>query len=432
MTNKKLAVVVVSAAILAACPAVASTQKSQLPKIPRALPSKPLENLGGPDFDSVTETSFTNDTKKRKLASTKMSCGEDLMSPELKAFRNQLLSIRDPESLEAFLKKYDADDFYNTQPNDVKYVVARLSPMIPLRGIFWRMAPLAHQAVISQDLLVTAVRAVSEQIVMLENNTQWDAYMGFLAIPTADLAKAPDPAPQDGVKRADRGFYVENDLSDYLGHELYPAFNKAEARLLELSKNPTIEVSGKETPICFDNQIRFGEKASFDKGYSATERYKFVGRAEIYALMARYFRRMAMFDQMEAFNINGNIEMRKAIGKKMGIDEAISSSGIMGWGSSISAGSSGALASFEGLTRKQRMNISKEYASVFSLRSTWWMQQAYRDLHNFAHYYALAWSVIRVDQDNREMLLDPETFPSQKRAERQSNARSADAFPRSP
>src|SRR5262249_40131648 len=149
---------------------------------------------------------------KRKPASMKTSqkkTGADaLLSPELVAFRDELLSRRDPETFQAMLEKADTKENYDKAPNDLKYVIARMAPMLAFRGFTWRMAKLAEKSRVSQEGLLTAIRAIGEQAMLLEPDSQWTAYIGFVTIPGKYTGNS---KPQ---------FETENDFVDFLYKEV--------------------------------------------------------------------------------------------------------------------------------------------------------------------------------------------------------------------
>ncbi|MBI3554681.1 MAG: hypothetical protein HY074_00285 [Deltaproteobacteria bacterium] len=345
------------------------------------------------EAEAVGAPADDENASKRKPSgnSSKITGSEDLMSPELKAFRDKLVKTRHAEQLEPLLKDYNAR--YETLPNDLKYVVARLSPILPFRGFFWRMATLAHQAVITQEVLLQTIRAFAEQIMTFEPDAQWQAYMTFFSIPNGALLWPHEKG--DGVRRPDQRFYVENDLVDFLATDVYQALGTAIKRLARLKT--TIEINGKSTPLVFDGRIRFGENA-FNQSYDAVDRFALIGDAERFAAMARFHRRMATISQLAAYNMNGNIALRKEIGKKLGIDASIS--GMLG---------DDALG-VDGLIRADRVRLAKGHPKLFTLRSKEWMKTAYLHLNKWAEYLGRAWEYVQADRDNYDMLLDPDVF----------------------
>lgn len=345
----------------------------------------------------------------RKVASnhgSRITGSEDLMSPELKKFRDRLITTKDAESMDKLLTEYDTnyDNAEAAYPNDLKYVIARLSPLRAMRGFFWRMAPLAHQAAVTQEQLLGMVRSFAEQVMIYEPDTQWPAYVAFLAIPSKANLAVPSYATKLKKPRSDSRFLVENDLPDFLANEVYPVLNTACNRLLALKMY--VEIDGKQSPIVFDNQIRFGQNA-FSAQYDATDRFKIVGDAERFAGVARFNRRMAMIAQLSAYNWNGNIAMRDEIGKKFGIDATVNAGN--GIGNMITNLTSGNAAyNMDGVTREERVFISKKYPNVFELRSKAWMPVAYYHLHNYAYFSMKAWGRIRKESDEYNFLLDPD------------------------
>jgi hypothetical protein len=376
-----------------------------------ATPAPDVNALWKQFREANAKDSNTSPEAARKVASSgsRITGSEDLMSAPLKTFRDKLIAVKDAETLDKILTEYDAnyDKAEAAYPNDLKYVIARFSPLLSMRGFFWRMAPLAHQAAVTQESLLGMVRSFAEQIMIYEPDTQWPAYMAFLAIPSARLLTPSAYAPKDGKERKDARFEVENDLPDFLANEVYPRLTTACNRLQNLKMS--IEIDGKSSPIVFDNQIRFGQNAFSNFQYDATDRFKIVGDAERYAGIARFSRRMAMIAQLSAYNWNGNIALREAIGKKYGIDATVknAASGITSMLTPFTGGGNGAY-NMEGITREERVVISNQFPNVFQLRSKAWMPVAYYNLHNYAYYSMKAWGRIRKESDEYNFLLDPD------------------------
>ncbi|MBI3542012.1 MAG: hypothetical protein HY075_01875 [Deltaproteobacteria bacterium] len=70
-------------------------------------------------------------SKRHPASGSKIVGSEDLMSKELKAFVDKLIHARHADALEALLK--EGNEKYDTYPNDLKYVICRLGPLLPFR-----------------------------------------------------------------------------------------------------------------------------------------------------------------------------------------------------------------------------------------------------------------------------------------------------------
>ena len=333
----------------------------------------------------------------RKLGS------EDLMSKELKDFRNELLATRDPETFAALMKRNN--DNYESLPNDLKYVIARMSPILPFRGFVWRMANIAERSRLAHEGMLATARTFAEQVKILEGDTQWEAYMAYISIPTADLLK-PQADKGDGVKRPTGAFYVENDIVDFMYNDVMKALITAIQRLKRL--DPYIMVGKDKSPIVFDNKIRFGDKA-FNKQYDAMDRFAIIGKAETNAAIARFWRRIATINQLAAYNWNGNMALRKHIGKKFGYD-------------AIKANFDSDPFALEGVTRKERVEAARSFVKssggrtgikLFDKRgpnSDVMMKDSYKALVQYVEHTEIAWTAIKGEDRSWDMLLDPELF----------------------
>ncbi len=408
---QKIQTIFVGALVLVSVSASAETQNFRMDntKVKSAPIPAPNVNELWKKWPQPPISFVQGSSSSRTLASeraNRMTGSEDLMSKPLKTFRDKLLAARDPETLAAILKEYDEGYDTNNYPNDLKYVIARLAPFRSMRGFIWRMAPLVHQSVITQESLLGMVRSFAEQVMIFEPDTQWEAYIAFLAIPDAHLLETRERHDNKCEKaHQDSSFCVENDVADFLASEVYQKLNQASTRLLDLVKNTklTVETDGREHPIVFDNKIRYGQDSFSNWDFASKDRFKIVGAAECYSAVARFQRRMAFIAQVAAYNWNGNIELRHELGTHIGIDAT--QSGLFGGSNAFS---------LEGMTREERVTISRKHQGVFALRSKGWMPVAYYNLHNYAYYTAKAWSIIRKESDESNYLLDPELFQGRK------------------
>jgi hypothetical protein len=333
------------------------------------------------------------------------------------------------------LTKYDAS--YEQQPADLQYVIARLSPLLAMRGFYWRAASLAHQSVVSQELSLSLIRAFAEQSMNLQPDSQWEAIMAFMSIPNSRQLVPPSDKG-DGVKRYDERFYVENDMSDFFATEVYNRLAKAITRLSELKLSHP--VNGKDVPNVFDNKIRFGDDAfnQSPDAYDAEDRYVFIGDAERLSAMARFHRRMATICQMAAYNLNGYIALRKDIGKAYGIDAELTGKvsgmldGVGDFFGGVAAlkGGVGEALSIEGVTRSERIAITAKHKTVLGLRDARWMKLAYQHMAAWALYTSKVWNDIRNDKDGMRNLLDPDFFMGRKDQNDKAMANLLQLFPK--
>jgi hypothetical protein len=408
------ALVVAVGGVLFSLSAHAAVVSTKYPK-PKLKPAPSLEEVRRsltPTDEIVENTEDPAPDRKPAEAKAKRTGSEAMMSQAMRNFRTRLLSARDGDTVAALLLEFSNcpqnekgttadicnDTAFRRLPADLQYVVARLQPLVPFRGFLWRMAPLAHKAVISQTMMISLVRSFAETLMIYEHDTHWKAYMAFLAMPHQTVL-----ARGEGGRK-NRAFETDNDVIEFLRDEVYPVILNSIRRLDRLEE----AVGARRNPLVFDNQLRFGQKA-FSQRFEDVDRFALIGKAEIYASMARFYRRLSVIAQLSAYNWAGNQDLRKDLGKKMGWDEI------------IAAHRTDPL-SVEGLTRKERVDKARWYAQnhgTFALRDAKWMKEhAYDNFRQWARYSALAWNEIKDEIDNRpeyDFLLDPELFAGRKK-----------------
>jgi hypothetical protein len=368
-------------------------EPSNLGVAPVEAPAPNFNDLGffnDKQIEKLSE-SFKAEMKRRPSGSSLIG-SEDLMSKELKEFRDKMIKARDGYTFAATLTEYDKN--YDNLPNDLKFVVARMSTFLPFRGIVWRATPLIHQTVVTQEMLLTTIRNMAEQVMINNPDSHLQAQMAFLSMPHADILG--------------KQFKTEQELTNFFAIEVYPALGKAIKRL-ENIKMVNVDASGRETPIVFDAKIRFGEHA-FSDAYDATDRFKIVGEAERFATLARYHRRLSNIAQTAAYNWNGHLALRRDIGRKFGVDAVKSNAGFLGFGGGVF---------IDGVTRKERVEVIRQpkFANLYTLlpNGKQWTKLAFNHLHASVMYLDKAWTFIRDNRDPSEyMQLDPEVFQARK------------------
>lgn len=356
-------------------------------------------NVPAPSYDFMTDgqildlaKNFAKEAKRRP--SNGAVASEDLMSPELVAFRNKIVKARDADEFQAILKDVDANyDAIPASANDLKFVAARMVTFLPWRGATWRLTPLVHNIVITQQMLLMTMRNMAEQVMIHEPDSHLLAQMGFLTIPDATVI--------------DKPFKSEEEFSRFMATDVYQSLSKAMKRLEKLQMT-NVSASGKDSPMVYDAKIRFGEHA-FNNDYAGPDRFKLVGEADRFATLARYHRRMAAISQAAAYNWNGHLGLRRDIGRKFGVDAAISSA--------FDFSSNNVF--IDGVTREDRVSVLRnaKYAQLYTLKGDTgkaWMKNAYKHLHQNWVYLDQAWTDLKKREVSDFWQLDPEIFQARK------------------
>jgi hypothetical protein len=261
-----------------------------------------------------------------------------------------------------------------------------------MRGIVWRMAPLVHQVLPTQQMLLLNLSNYAEQVKINFDETHAEAQFQFLTIPAKDIL---------GTQ-----FKTESEYVAYLGTTIHQSLMKAITRL---EKIKMYNKSGSsESPIVFDAKIRFGENAFGDEAedYNNYDRYKIVGEAERFSTIARYYRRAYNIAFMNAYNWNGHLALRSEIAKQYGL-------GVV---ESAMFSSFNNTPYIKGVTREQRKNIIKKYTNLWKLQTNGklWMRLAYTHLHRSTLYLSKTWDAIKNSDNQYLAQLDPEVFTARK------------------
>lgn len=382
-----------SLAMAAPAPKIDFPNNSNVP--PQNIQAPTVKSLGFYSDDEIMKMASDNfkAESKRRPSGGAMVGTEDMISKEYAEFRDKLIKSRTGGQFYDVIKEYDAKyDQIPAHANDLKFAVARLAAWLPMRGVVWRMTPLVHKVVVTQQVLLTSLRNIAEQVKINEPDSHVEAQMLYLTMPDPELLG--------------KQFNVESDFITFLANEVYPSLKKSVARL-EAVKMVNVQEGGKETPIVFDGRIRFGENA-FNSNYDAFERFKIVGEAERFAALARINRRMFAIASMTAYNWNGHMALRREIGKLFGVG-AMESALF-----DILPGEDNVY--LAGATRDQRVAIMKKYKTLYTLapNGKQWMKLAYYHLHRSGLFLEQTWSSIKNEDPNYVMQLDPEIFTARK------------------
>jgi hypothetical protein len=325
--------------------------------------------------------------KKRQPSGTVFVATEDMLSPEFVKFRNKVTACRNGVDFYQVIKEYDSNyDQIPATANDLKFVVARMAAWLPMRGIIWRMTPLVHKVVVTQEVLLASLRNFAEQVMINDPDSHIQAQLLFMSLPAEDLIG--------------KQMHLESDFMRFLATEVYPSLAKSVERL---EKVRMVNVKdGKEIPLVFDTRIRFGDQA-FNSTYDAIERFKIVGEAERFAAIARINRRMAGIAGTVAYTWNGHLELRRKIGRMFGVAAAMSNL----WDR---VGIEDNYVS--GATREDRAKIIQGSKGLYvETRNTgYWMKKAYAHLHRSYLYLDKTWQHIQKEDPNTYVQLDPEVF----------------------
>ncbi|OQW48182.1 MAG: hypothetical protein A4S09_13820 [Proteobacteria bacterium SG_bin7] len=375
-------------------------------KKPQRNPASEVVKMPTPNLEELTALVASYKIKNDGKVADRTPSGaarpsEDLISPEMKKLRDKLISVRNGQALYDVLSDYNRR-YESLKFNDTKFVVARMSTLLPFRGFIWRAVPLAHKVVVTQEALLATVKNYAEQVMINSPKSQIKAHLNFLSLP-----------PPEAFTDEEVRFTSEGRLVAFLAGPVYDTLREAIRRLGKLPMY-VIQPDGSKTPMVFDAKIRWGEQAfTADDSYDSYDRFKIVGDAEKYATIARYHRRMAGISQLAAYNYQGHLKLREEIGRKFGIDIVKSKSDIFSWGSDQDDNF------IDGVTREERVKIisGNKYTGLYKKQSQEWMNSAYTNLEGAHISLTKAWDAIKHNNDKTSwdyQMLDPEVLVGRK------------------
>ncbi|MEQ1878839.1 MAG: hypothetical protein ABL958_19525, partial [Bdellovibrionia bacterium] len=365
---------------------------------PQKIPIPKWMTMTGAEIKKVKVAAIAADTSREPTQARGFAAQFD-NDEKYVAFRREYLACRDGYSLYNVIKKYD--DQYETLSDNMKFVMIRLATMMPLRGFIWRTVPVIHNTLIAQEMLLSQVKNLGENLLIHEPDSHVQAQLAFFSMPFGDQVEQKTIPKRFGSKQVfTKRFYAEGDLITFMATDLYDALGVAIGRLERLQKE-------RKGDIVFDAQIRFGEHAFTTKKHDDHDRYRVIGDAEIWAQAARYHRRMTGIAQMAAYNWNGYIALSKEIGGMYGMDVQKSKLfDVIGEEFYI-----------DGVDREERVAVTKRKTNLYVLTANGkgWMFKAYEHLVANAAALKKSWEAIRDDRTPDEFaLLDTDVLMGRK------------------
>ncbi len=286
---------------------------------------------------------------KRAPASA-AALGDDLMSPEMKAFRDKFLAVKTAEQLDALMDQLDKG--YDAAPADLKFVSTQLLPMRALRSIVWKMVPLVHKTRMAQSVLLTGVKQVASSMRVYLPTEQWEAGFAYVS----------EPFSGD-----DRQFGTENDLQVYLANVAYPELLKSSTRLAALQN----------LNITWDNKLLYGV-ASFQ---DSIDRYRQLGEAERYSALSSTQAGLAWIAMFCAYRVDGGLNVAQEVGTLYGVDGFDLLRGV------------------EGAPADRRVEILRKgkYQHFLELYPTGaqWTQLAFKHITESTYNASVAWAEVK-------------------------------------
>jgi len=327
---------------------------------------------------------------------------ENMMSPQMKQLRADILSIRSSDELDAKLKTLaaamdavDASDIkagitkknpYKGDDRDFRYYAAQIIPLQCLKGSVWRFTPLAQKSGVVESKLVTTVYRLSQDMQIMtpqvsdmpsaearekaEKNNEQNISVSVFDYMTK---------PYEGAVLFAEGF----DLQEALMNSCYTALRKSAGRLERLDLT---------NPIVFDNKIYFGVGTFPDD----LDRYKQLGEAERHLSLAMKHTGMHFISFFRAYSIKDYFKLQTELGKLYFKDAF----------PNLFTGNQ----EIDGVSLQKRANLIRTYHQTFILYQDgpkYLKDYAWPHLVRAVQELNLVWSEVKDRPDNKRMVINP-------------------------
>lgn len=304
--------------------------------------------------------------KNLKMSSTKRKPANDLNVKagdiaELQKLTAELHSLKTAEQVHAYINKLDTN--YESYPNNVKFYVATITPMIAFRGMFYRLRNLfENNARFQHSQVLTFAKTLATRSSVFLPYQHVDAIYDYVASPfmVGDLDVAT--------------FKNEYDVQIWGINELMPRLTKSIARLEKL-----VLVD----PVIWDQRIVHGPQSFKDD----LGRFKQIGEFEKNIAIASLYSGIASLCVTRAYDVTNSIALSREVGELYGFD---------GFGFNAVNG-----VSAEKITKVIRKPMFKNTGTLMTDGATW-MGKAYEANQKAIGRVKRAWNFSANVRDNEQ------------------------------
>jgi hypothetical protein len=284
------------------------------------------------------------------------------MSKELKSFRSKFLEIKTPEELDYFL--VEINNNYKNYPDDLKLVVALISPIRAFKSFTYKVYPLATKEKISHSVILTQILNFASFMKVNLPTEQWMA--GFRYVTEPFSANASDPKERISTITQLQSFFVTSVYKELL---------------ISAERINGIKISDK---MVWDNKFLYGV-GSFSDNF---KRFMTFGEAERNAALSSIHASMANCARFAAYNLDELLPFFKETASLYGYDSSFFSA-------------------VDGVTAKKIKEVltRSKYKNLFVLNENGQdnMAFAYRHLKESTMFGLAAWTETRdraADENN--------------------------------
>ncbi|MBS1962530.1 MAG: hypothetical protein JST04_09960 [Bdellovibrionales bacterium] len=255
-------------------------------------------NYGGITAESYAAFQKQPDSKfDRKIASSGANYEKE-MSDDYKAMGDRIRMLKDADALAALVAEMDRD-YDKYQDADLKLLALEMAQLKPMRGLIFRLIPLAERAKVTHSVLLTRLMKIATRMGMYSPTNQAKVVLSYLS------------EPYNGMVR----FRTPRDFQNFVGTEVYSATWKSALRLRDLDLTQRKDKSKKK--LLIDSSIFYSGIGGF---YDDNARFNFFQEGERQLLMA--MKNRTMKDQLAfiSFNVEKLMDLSMALGKLYGIE----------------------------------------------------------------------------------------------------------------
>lgn len=291
-------------------------------------PTKYEPMVAMPEANTVAPISYeqalkmaeeAKNTQVRKIAGV---ADESKMSKELRDLRDALNNL----GFDANGKKLPKIELYKeanklhkilleakvnavNKPNDFKFVIAHLAPMVAYRSIVYRMIPVVAPSQALRQSVVDTIQDSYADMKLFFPDSEWEVGFTYITEPFAaskvDGVDLPASAEQ---------FKNESEVQAYLTSRIATETQWANAVLDSIKNIPATE------PLVLDNRLVYGKLAF--TGKADTDRYTWIRQYDVTAARARMEKQLYSIRMNAVYNIEKSARLASEVAALYGIEVA--------------------------------------------------------------------------------------------------------------
>lgn len=306
---------------------------------------------------------------KKRFASRKVASeiGPQSVAPDMAMFIDKFLALKTPDEIDAALASLDAS--YDSFSPDLRFVASQVAPLRKMRGLVYRLLPIAEREKITYSMLLTGVRSIASSLRIYMPEAHVENLFAYVT----------EPYLVDGKPVAQ--FTEAWQFQDYITQEIYPE------ALRSLQRLKNIDLKNKR--IVWDNRLLTGSTTFLD----GVQRFMVISEGEKQGLLGSLHMGLAGLCVFTAYNVDGFFKYFKQMENLYFFDGF--------WGSS----------NIDGVSSYERNKILKkgEFKNLYTLRNggELWTNRAFLHLQNSIFHGNIALEEFRDQPANSQAFVNP-------------------------